>query len=98
MGTTAMTTTVSLTGVPLALNGDIGATTSELTVGDTLLVIGALDSESGEITPDAAFAFNHRDHHPCGDNDGRGHGGGDGGRDGCPATPYAARTALQPES
>jgi hypothetical protein len=75
-------TTVSLTGVPLALNGDIGATSSQLTVGDTLLVIGALDSESGEITPDAAFAFNHRDHHPCGDNDGHGHDGGDGGSDG----------------
>jgi hypothetical protein len=74
--------TISLTGVPLALNGDVGATTSELAVGDKLLVIGSIDSESGQITPDAAFAFNHDDGHPCGDNHGHGHHGHHGGEGG----------------
>jgi hypothetical protein len=66
------TTTVSLAGVPLAINGDVGSTPSELKVGDKLLVIGPIDIESGQVTPEVAFAFNHHDHHPCGDN----HGGG----------------------
>jgi hypothetical protein len=75
------TSTVSLTGVPLALNGDVGATTSQLVVGDKLLVIGTLDTSTGQITPEDAFAFNHHDDNPCGDNDGNEHGG-DGGSDG----------------
>jgi hypothetical protein len=78
------TSTVSLTGVPLALNGDVGATTSQLMAGDKLLLIGTVDATSGDFTPELAFAFNHRDDNPCGDNDehhGDG-GGGDGGSDG----------------
>jgi hypothetical protein len=75
------TTTVSLTGVPLALNGDVGATPSQLVVGDKLLVIGPIDSGTGQITPEVAFAFNHHDDNPCGDNGDRGDHGGDGGND-----------------
>lgn len=71
------TSTVSLTGVPLALNGDVGATPSELMVGDKLLVIGPLDTSTGQVMPEIAFAFNHHDDHPCGDNDEHGHHGGD---------------------
>ncbi|HEY1740039.1 MAG TPA: hypothetical protein VGI86_15095 [Acidimicrobiia bacterium] len=72
-------TTVSLTGVPLAINGDLGADPSQLKVGDKLLVVGTTNPESGQIVPDVAFAFNHHDHHPCGDNEG---GDGEGGSDG----------------
>jgi hypothetical protein len=78
-------TMVSLTGVPLALNGDVGATTSQLVVGDKLLIVGTMDASTGQITPMLAFAFNHHDDNPCGDNDGGEHGGdggGDGGIDG----------------
>lgn len=75
------TSTVDLTGVPLALNGDVGSTPSQLVAGDELLVIGTLDSNTGQITPEVAFAFNQQDDHPCGDNNGH-DGGGDGGSDG----------------
>jgi hypothetical protein len=73
--------TVSLTGVPLALNGDTGATTSQLAVGEKLLVIGSVDATTHAFTPTLAFAFNDNDNNPCGDNDHHGHGG-DGGSDG----------------
>jgi hypothetical protein len=80
------TITVSLADVPLAINGDVGATPSQLKVGDKLLVIGDIDIESGQVTPEVAFAFNHHDDHPCGDNHGHGHGddgdGHGGGNDG----------------
>jgi uncharacterized Zn-binding protein involved in type VI secretion len=62
-------TTVSLAGVPLALNGDVGATPNQLMTGDKLLLIGPLDADTGQVVPDVAFAFNHHDDHPCGDND-----------------------------
>ncbi len=75
------TTTVSLTGVPLALNGDVGATPSELVAGDKLLLIGTLAEGTNQLIPEVAFAFNHHDDHPCGHNDGgeHGHGGGSDG-------------------
>jgi hypothetical protein len=79
------TSTVSLTGVPLALNGDVGATPSQLVEGDKLLVIGPFDATTGQVTPELAFAFNDNDNNPCGDNDGQDHDGGhggDGGSDG----------------
>jgi hypothetical protein len=77
------TSTVSLTGVPLALNGDVGATTSQLMAGDKLVVIGSVDATTGDVTPELAFAFNRHDDNPCGDNDEHhGDGGGDGGIDG----------------
>jgi hypothetical protein len=78
------TVLVSLTAVPLALNGDVGATPSELVAGDKLLLVGSIDAHTGVITPQLAFAFNHHDDHPCGDNHERGHHGhhgGDGGSD-----------------
>lgn len=64
------TSTVSLTGVPLAINGDVDATPSQLIVGDKLLLVGPIDAGTGQVTPEVAFAFNHHDDHPCGDNDG----------------------------
>ena len=76
------TTTVSLTGVPLALNGDVGATPSELVAGDKLLLVGTLAEGTNQLIPEVAFAFNHHDDHPCGDNEGGGHHGHDGGSDG----------------
>jgi hypothetical protein len=78
------TSVVSLTGVPLALNGDVGATPSELVSGDKLLVVGSLNTMTGQVTPELAFAFNDNDNNPCGDNHDHGdHGdGGDGGSDG----------------
>jgi hypothetical protein len=77
------TSTVSLTGVPLAINGDVGATPSQLVVGDKLLLVGPVDAGTGRVTPEVAFAFNHHDDHPCGDNDEHhGNHGGDGGIDG----------------
>jgi hypothetical protein len=76
------TMTVSLTNVPLALNGDVGATSSELVAGDKLLLVGPVDASTGDIMPNLAFAFNDNDDHPCGDNDGHHHHGGDGGTDG----------------
>jgi hypothetical protein len=74
--------TVSLTGVPLVLNGDAGATTSQLMVGDKLIVIGTTDSTTGELTPELAFAFNGNDDNPCGHNGDGQDNGGDGGLDG----------------
>jgi hypothetical protein len=74
--------TVSLTGVPLALNGDEGATPSQLVVGDKLIVIGSTNATTSQFTPELAFAFNGDDHNPCGDNDGGDDHGGDGGSDG----------------
>jgi hypothetical protein len=66
---------VSLTGVPLALNGDEGATTGDLTVGDKLILIGTGDATSADFIPELGFAFNSDDHNPCGHN-----GGGDDGQ------------------
>jgi hypothetical protein len=77
------TFTVSLSGVPLAVNGDVGAAPSQLMVGDKLLLVGPLDSSTDQVTPEVAFGFNHHDDHPCGDNDEHhGHHGHDGGLDG----------------
>jgi hypothetical protein len=74
--------TVDLTNVPLALNGSLGSSPSDLTVGDKLVVLGSFDSTSGTFTPDAAFAFNGDDDQPCGDNgDDHGGHGHDGGGD-----------------
>lgn len=61
---------ISLAGVPLALNGDVGATPGQLVAGDKLLLVGPLDAGTGQVVPEVAFAFNHHDDHPCGDNDG----------------------------
>jgi hypothetical protein len=75
--------TVSLAGVPTFLNGDPGAAASDLAVGDKLVLIGSVDS-TGTFTPTMAFAFNHRDDNPCGDNDNgddHGHDGGGHGDD-----------------
>jgi hypothetical protein len=70
--------TVSLAGVPLVLNGDAGAAPSDLVVGDKLVLIGSIDTTTGDLMPELAFAFNHRDDNPCGHND----GGDDHGHDG----------------
>jgi hypothetical protein len=73
--------TVSLADVPLALNGNLGASTADLSVGDKLIVIGSSDPETGAFTADIAFAFNSDDHQPCDGGDDGGHGGHDGGDD-----------------
>jgi hypothetical protein len=73
--------TVSLAGVPTFLNGDAGASASDLAVGDKLVLIGSVDS-TGTFTPTMAFAFNHKDHNPCGDNDNGDDHGHDGGHHG----------------
>jgi hypothetical protein len=51
-------------------------------VGDKLILVGTVDTDTGVLTPELAFAFNHHDDNPCGDNDGGEHHGGDGGSDG----------------
>ncbi|MBV9487960.1 MAG: hypothetical protein JO246_18140 [Frankiaceae bacterium] len=61
--------TVDLTEVPLALNGALNASVSDLAVGDKLIVLGDLNSESGSFDADVAFAFNGHDHHPCPEGD-----------------------------
>ena len=60
--------TASLTNVPLVLNGTLGATAADLTVGDKLVLIGSNDTATGVFTPDIGFAFNSDDQHPCGHN------------------------------
>jgi hypothetical protein len=76
---------VSLTDVPLALNGS-SASPGDLAVGDKLLAVGTFDPSTNSITPAVAFAFNGHDNEPCGDNDqgdDNGHDGGEhGGSDG----------------
>jgi hypothetical protein len=76
--------TVSLAGVPLVVNGDSGASVSDLSVGDKLVLLGSFDS-SGGFTPSMGFAFNGDDNQPCGHNDdndqGDDHGHHDGGDD-----------------
>jgi hypothetical protein len=79
-GNDDVSVTASLTNVPLALNGTLGATTNSLTVGDKLILIGSNDSATGVFTADIGFAFNSDDHNPCGHNDdGNDHGGDNGG-------------------
>jgi hypothetical protein len=59
---------VSLAGIPLFLNGDGNTTTSDLSIGDKLVMLGSFDS-SGNFTPAVAFAFNGDDDQPCGHNE-----------------------------
>jgi hypothetical protein len=70
--------TVDLSEVPLALNGALNASVSDLSVGDKLIVLGDMNSESGEFDANVAFAFNSDDNRPCpeGDDDHGGHGEG----------------------
>jgi hypothetical protein len=63
------TVLVNLDGVPLVVNGTTGSSTSDLTVGDKLLVIGSFSMTDNSFTPDLAFAFNGHDDHPCGHNE-----------------------------
>lgn len=63
--------TVDLSDVPLTLNGST-ASASDLIAGDKIILLGVTDPETGQFTPEVAFAFNGHDHHPCGDNDDQG--------------------------
>ncbi len=65
-------TTVDLTNVPIVLNGGSTVDVSTLTIGERIVVLGETSDDTGDFTPQIAFAFTphnhrpatHRHHHP----------------------------------
>jgi hypothetical protein len=58
-------TTLDLTSVPVVLNGSSTVDVSTLTTGERIVVLGETSPETGDFTPQIAFAFDQHDLRPA---------------------------------